>query len=211
MIFVFLCVTSLSMIISRSIHLAANGIISFFFVAEWYSIVYVYHIIFFFLFWPCPQQWEHRVLTTGPPGNSLYHIFCIHSSVEGHSGCFHILAIVNSAAMNVGVHVSFQIRVFSRYMPRSRIAGSYDSFVSVFSKEFFLAVFKFLFIYLFKKFYLVLSSLGLRCSTQDLCWGMRDLSLRRMGSSLWCVGFSLVVACRFSLVVAHRLQGAWAL
>ena len=44
-----------------------------------------------------------------------------HSSVNGHLGCFHVLAIVNSAAMNIGVHVSFQIMVFSRYMPRSYI------------------------------------------------------------------------------------------
>ena len=47
----------------------------------------------------------------------------IHLSVNGHLGCFHVLAVVNGAAMNVGVHVSFQIRVFSRYMPRSGTAG----------------------------------------------------------------------------------------
>ena len=41
-----LWLTSLSMIISKSIHVAANGIISFFFMAEWYSFVYVYHIFF---------------------------------------------------------------------------------------------------------------------------------------------------------------------
>ena len=59
--------------------------------------------------------------------------FFNHSSVDGHFGCFHVLAIVNSAAMNTGVRVSFWIRVFifSGYIPRSGIAGSYGS--SVFS------------------------------------------------------------------------------
>ena len=61
----------------------------------------------------------------------MCHIFFIHSFVDGHLGCFHVLAIVNSAAMNIGVHVSFQIMVFSGYMPRSGIAGSYGS--SIFS------------------------------------------------------------------------------
>ena len=49
----------------------------------------------------------------------------------GGLGCFHVLAIVNSAAVNIGVHVSFQIVVFSGYMPRRGIAGSYGS--SIFS------------------------------------------------------------------------------
>ena len=61
----------------------------------------------------------------------MYHIFFIHSSVDKHLGCFHVLAIVNSAAVNIGVHVSFQTMFFSRHMPRSGIAGSYDS--SIFS------------------------------------------------------------------------------
>ena len=58
---------------------------------------------------------------------SMYHIFLTHSSVDGHLGCLHVLAIVNSAAMNIGVHVSFEMEVFvfSGYMPRSGIAGSY--------------------------------------------------------------------------------------
>ena len=43
------------------------------------------------------------------------HIFFIHSSVHGHLGGFHVLVIVSSAAMNIGMHVSFQIMVFSRY------------------------------------------------------------------------------------------------
>ena len=89
------------MIISRTIHVAANGIISFL----WPSNIPLY----------------------------VYHIFFIHSSVDGHLGCFHVLAIGNSAAVNIGVHVSFQIRAsaFSEYMPRSGIAGSYGN--SIFS------------------------------------------------------------------------------
>ena len=55
----------------------------------------------------------------------MYHNFFIHSSVNGHLGCFHVLAIVNSAAMNNGIHVSFSILVSSGYMPRRGIAESY--------------------------------------------------------------------------------------
>jgi len=45
----------------------------------------------------------------------MYHIF-IHSSVDGHLYCFYALAIVNGAAMNFGMHASFQFTVFSKYM-----------------------------------------------------------------------------------------------
>ena len=61
--------------------------------------------------------------------NNPYYIFLIHSSVSGHLDCFQVLAIVNSAAVNIGVHVFLQFRVFSVYMPRSGIAGLYGSFI----------------------------------------------------------------------------------
>ena len=61
----------------------------------------------------------------------LQHIFVL-SSVDGHLGCFYVLAIVSSAAMNIGVHVAFQIIVFSGYMPRSGMAGSYVALFLVF-------------------------------------------------------------------------------
>ena len=65
----------------------------------------------------------------------MQHIFFIHSSVDGHLGCFHVLAFVNSAAMNNGVHVSFQIMFFSEYMPRSGIERSYDSSILSFLRN----------------------------------------------------------------------------
>ena len=67
------------MIISRSIHVAANGIISFIFMAEYYSMVY------------------------------MYNIFFTHFSVSGHLGYFLVFTIINSAAVNIGVHAFFKL------------------------------------------------------------------------------------------------------
>ena len=71
----------------------------FLFMAESYSTVYVHHDLF------------------------------IHSSVDGHLGCFRVLAIVNSAAVNNGIRVSPSILVSSGDMPRSGIAGSHGGFI----------------------------------------------------------------------------------
>ena len=76
----------LGRVISRPIYVAANVIFSFFFMAK-----------------SCSEV-------------SMYHIFFVHSAVSGHLGCFHTLAIVNSAAVNTGVHLCFEIMAFSGYM-----------------------------------------------------------------------------------------------
>ena len=91
---------------SSFIHLIRTDSNEFFLMAEWYSIVHMYH-------------W-----------------FLIHSSADGHLGCFHVLAIINSAAMNIGVHVSLSDLVSSVCMPRSGIAGSYGSSISSFFLKF---------------------------------------------------------------------------
>ena len=54
--------------------------------------------------------------------------FFIPSSVDGYFGCFSVLAIAKSAAMNIGVYVPVWISVFTRYMPKSGIAGSYGNY-----------------------------------------------------------------------------------
>ena len=86
---------------SSFIHLIRTDSNVFFLMAEQYSIVY------------------------------MYHSFLIHLSADGHLGCFHVLANINSAVMNTGVHVSLSDPVSSVCMPRSGIAGSYGS--SIFS------------------------------------------------------------------------------
>ena len=65
----------------------------------------------------------------------MYHSFLIHLSADGHLGCFHVLVIVNSTVMNIGVHVSLSILVSSVWMPRSGIAGLYGSSISSFLRN----------------------------------------------------------------------------
>ena len=89
----------------KSIFIVANGKCSFLFMAQRYSIA-------------CVCLCVYRIFSILPPA-------------DGHLVCFHIMAIVNSAIMNIGVHISFQISVFVclEYVLRSGTAGSYGSSV----------------------------------------------------------------------------------
>ena len=94
--------------------------------------LYIYHISYIYIyFWggvvPCglwdlsslTRDWAWgcgsegaQVLTPGPPGKSLCHVFIL-SSIDAHLGCCHVSAIVNSASVNKRVHASFWVMVLS--------------------------------------------------------------------------------------------------
>ena len=65
----------------------------------------------------------------------MYQNFFICSSVDGHLGCFYVLAVVNCASINIGVLVSYSVMVLSEYMPRSGISGYMVVFGGSDSKE----------------------------------------------------------------------------
>ena len=66
----------------------------------------------------------------------MYYNLFIHLSVDGHRSCSHVLATVNSAAVNVGLHVSFSNMVFLEYMSSSGLAGSCGGFILCFLRTF---------------------------------------------------------------------------
>ena len=65
----------------------------------------------------------------------MYHSFLIHSSADGHLGCFHVVAVINSAAVNIGEHVSLSTLASLLCMPSSGITGSYGSSISSFLRN----------------------------------------------------------------------------
>ena len=105
----------------------------------------------------------------------------MHSPVDGHLGCFHDLAIVNSATMNIGVHVSFSGMVFSGYITSNGIAGSYGS-----------SMFNFL-----RKLHTVLRSGYTNSFFSTLSPAFITYGLFDDDNSDWC---ALITLCSFDLV-----------
>ena len=113
MIFIFVWLTSPSIKISRFIHVADNGIISLCFLMA--------------------EKYSNGY---------MYHIF-IYSSIEGHLGCFHVLAIIKRAIVSIGVHYIFTLWFSSDICTR---AGLQDHTLTLFSGVFFFVFFVFVFL-----------------------------------------------------------------
>ena len=99
-------------------------------------------LLLFYLFFPVLMYafglagYSHQnQIGSKTPNPSNEHNFFIHSSVGRHLCCFHVLAIVNSASVNIGVHVSISILVSLGYMLSSGIIGSYGSSTPSFSRN----------------------------------------------------------------------------
>ena len=78
---------------------------------------------------------QEATVRTGHSIVYVYYNFLTHLSADGYLGCFHVVAIVNSAAVNTGVHVCLLTLVFSGCMPSSGIVGSYGSSIPSFLRN----------------------------------------------------------------------------
>ena len=79
----------------------------------WYlSFSYLLHLAYALKVCPCCHKWQDFILffmTKSYPSVYVYCIIFIHSSVDGHLGCFSVLATINNAVVNVWLHISFEL------------------------------------------------------------------------------------------------------
>ena len=93
----------------------------------------------------------------------MHYIFFTHLPISGHLGCFQVLTIINSVAMNIEVHVCFRIKVLSRYMHRSGISGSYSCIFSCWGNSI-------LFSTVAESIYIPMNSNAIFISVSTSCW-----------------------------------------